>query len=308
MQTMENAAGGQVAPVHPARRPAPWPIEFYRSAVGKKWVMALTGIMLMGFVAYHMVGNLHLYEGAAEMNHYGEFLREIAVPILPRTVFLWIARIGLIVAFVLHIHSAYSLTRMNRRAQAGGYATGRDYIAASAASRSMRWTGVIILAYLAFHLADLTWGFVNPDFVRGDVYRNLQASLTNAPVAAIYVVANVALGIHLWHGAWSMFQSLGLNNPKYNDWRRNFAIGFAVLVTLGNLSFPLTIVSGVTDDEVCFEQGDRVVSCEEVFADAMRNGEFTVEEFDDLSESQRHKILEVYASDEARRELQEAGE
>ncbi len=309
MQTMENAAaGGQVAPVHPTWRPAPWPIEFYRSAVGKKWVMALTGIMLMGFVAYHMVGNLHLYEGATEMNHYGEFLREIAVPILPRTVFLWIARIGLIVAFVLHIHSAYSLTRMNRRAQAGGYETGRDYIAASAASRSMRWTGIIILAYLAFHLADLTWGFVNPDFVRGDVYRNMQASLTNAPVAAIYVVANVALGLHLWHGAWSMFQSLGLNNPKYNDWRRNFAMGFAVLVTLGNLSFPLTVVSGVAEDEVCFEQGDRVVTCEEVFADAMRNGEFTVDEFDDLSESQRHKILEVYASDEARRELQEAGE
>ena len=124
MQTMERpGSGGGVAPVHPARRPAPWPIEFYRSAVGKKWVMAITGIMLMGFVAYHMIGNLHIYEGAAEMNHYGEFLRELLVPILPRTVFLWIARLGLIAAFVLHIHAAYSLTRMNSRAQAGGYAT-----------------------------------------------------------------------------------------------------------------------------------------------------------------------------------------
>ncbi len=295
MQTMDNAAaGGQVAPVHPTRRPAPWPIEFYRSAVGKKWVMALTGIMLMGFVAYHMIGNLHLYEGAAEMNHYGEFLREIAVPILPRTVFLWIARIGLIVAFVLHIHSAYSLTRMNRRAQAGGYTTSRDYLAANAASRSMRWTGVIILLYLAFHLSDLTWGFVNPDFVRGDVYRNMQASLSNAPVAAIYIIANVALGIHLWHGAWSMFQSLGLNNPKYNDWRRNFAMGFAVLVTLGNLSFPLTVVSGVAEDDACFEQGDRVVTCEAVFADALRDGNLSVEEYDAMSDADKNEQRELY--------------
>ncbi len=310
MQTMENAtpgigSGHGVAPVHPTRRPAPWPIEFYRSAVGKTWVMALTGIMLMGFVAYHMIGNLHLYEGASHMNEYGEFLREIAVPILPRTVFLWIARLGLITAFGLHIHSAWSLTWMNKRAQAGGYATPRDYIAANTASRSMRWTGVIILLYLAFHLADLTWGFINPDFVRGDVYRNMQSSLGNVGPAGVYVVANIALGLHLWHGAWSMFQSLGLNNPKYNNWRRNFAMGFAVVVTLGNLSFPLAIVSGAVEDDVCFEQGDRVVTCEEVFADGIRNGDFTVDEFDELTDGERHKILEAYHAQEELRELQE---
>lgn len=309
MQTMDKAAsGGQVAPVHPSRKPAPWPIEFYRSAVGKKWIMAVTGIILMGFVFGHMIGNLKMYQGAHALNVYGEFLRELLYPLLPRTLTLWLIRCVLIAAFTLHIVSAASLTMMNRRAQAGGYNTSRDYQAANAASRSMRWTGVIILAYLFFHLADYTWGWVNPDFVRGDVYRNVQASLTNAPVAAIYIVANVALGIHLWHGAWSMFQSLGLNNPKYNSWRRNFAIGFAAIVTIGNLSFPLSVVSGLTEDEVCFEEGDRIVSCEEVFADALRNGEFTIEEFDDLSGTERHKILEVYAQDEARRELQEAGE
>ena len=310
MQTMENAAPGAddghgVAPVHPSRRPAPWPIEFYRSAVGKKWVMALTGIMLMGFVFGHMVGNLKMYQGAHSLNVYGEFLRELMYPLLPRTVFLWLIRGGLIAAFAFHIHSAYSLTRMNRRAQAGGYTTSRDYIAANAASRSMRWTGVIILLYLFFHLADFTWGWFNPDFVRGDVYRNVQASLTNVPVAAIYIVANIALGIHLWHGAWSMFQSLGLNNPKYNAWRRNFATGFALLVTVGNLSFPIAIVSGVTEDDVCFEEGDRVVTCEEVFADGIRNGDFTVEEFDELSGHERHKILEAYHAQEELRELQE---
>ncbi len=301
MQTMEKSGtGGGVAPVHPSRRPAPWPVEFYRSAVGKKWVMAITGIMLMGFVLGHMVGNLKMYQGAHALNVYGEFLRELLYPLLPRTLLLWIVRGGLIVAFAFHIHAAVSLTRMNRRAQAGGYATPRDYQAASIASRSMRWTGAIILLYLVFHLADLTWGLLDPDFVRGDVYRNVQSSLTNAVPAAIYIVANVALGIHLFHGSWSMFQSLGLNNPKYNAWRRNFAIGFAAIVTLGNLSFPLAVVSGAASDDVCFEQGDRIVTCEEVFAEALRSGALTVERFDEFSDGERLDFIEAY---EARKKL-----
>jgi succinate dehydrogenase / fumarate reductase cytochrome b subunit len=197
---------------------------------------------------------------------------------------------------------------MNRRARAAGYATSRDYQAANAASRSMRWTGVIILLYLVYHLADFTWGFLDPDFVRGDVYRNVQASLTGVIPAAIYVVANLALGLHLFHGSWSMFQSLGLNNPKYNSWRRNFAIGFATIVTIGNLSFPLAVVSGATSDDTCFEQGDRIVSCEEVFADALRNGDITVEQFDSLSGSERHELIEVYEAREKLELEQEAGE
>ncbi|MGK2928380.1 MAG: succinate dehydrogenase cytochrome b subunit [Acidimicrobiales bacterium] len=314
MQTMNKAGQdgeppGRVAPIHKARPPAPWPIAFYRSAVGKKWVMAITGIVLMGFVFGHMIGNLKIYQGAHALNVYGEFLRELLYPLLPRTLTLWIIRIGLIAAFVFHIHAAWGLSWMNRRARAGGYTSTRHYDAANFASRSMRWTGVIILLYLVYHLADFTWGWANPDFVRGDVYRNVQSSLTNAIPAAIYIVATLALGLHLFHGAWSMFQSLGLNNPKYNSWRRNFAIGFATLVTLGNLSFPLAVVSGAASDDVCFEDGDRIVTCEEVFADALRNGDLTVEEFDDLSGSQRHDIIETY---EAREELQlseqEAGE
>lgn len=292
---MENqAAGSGVAPVHPKRRPAPWPVEFYRSAVGKKWVMALTGIVLMGFVFGHMIGNLKIYQGAHAMNVYGEFLREVLYPLLPRTVPLWIVRIGLILAFAFHIHAAASLTLTNRRARAGGYATRRDFEAANIASRSMRWTGVIILLFLFFHLADFTWGWFNPDFVRGDVYRNVQASLTNAVPAGIYIVANVALGIHLFHGAWSMFQSLGLNNPKYNQWRRNFAFGFAAIIVVGNLSFPIAVVSGATEDDVCFEEGERIVTCEEVFADALRDGAITVQEFDRLSDSERHEIIGAY--------------
>jgi len=311
MQTMEQpaAAGGRgVQPVNPRRRPAPWPVAFYRSAVGKKWVMAITGIVLMGFIFGHMVGNLKMYQGAHALNVYGETLRELLYPLLPRTLFLWIVRIGLIAAFALHIHAAASLTIMNRRANAGGYEGKRDWQAANAASRSMRLTGVVILLFLFWHLADFTWGFVNPDFVRGDVYRNVQASLTNAVPAAIYVIANIALGIHLFHGSWSMFQSLGLNNPRYNSWRRGFALGFAALITAGNLSFPLTVLAGATSDDVCFEQGDRIVSCEAVFADALRDGRLTVEDYDRISESDRHEIIKAYEANEALEFPQEAGQ
>ncbi len=265
MQTMERQT---VAPVHrTSRRPAPWPVEFYRSAVGKKWVMALTGIILMGFVFFHMVGNLKVYMGADDYNHYGEFLRELLVPLLPRTVFLWLLRGGLIVAFALHIHSAWSLTRMNRQARAaGGYVSKRDYQAANAASRSMRLTGVVVALFLLWHLADLTWGTVNPDFVRGDVYRNLVASFERPAVSAVYIVANIALGLHLFHGAWSMFQSLGVNNPRWNSWRRGFAAGFAGLIVVGNLSFPIAVLTGVVsadDNPDCVVTDGTIETCEQ---------------------------------------------
>jgi succinate dehydrogenase / fumarate reductase, cytochrome b subunit len=264
MQTMERRP---VAPVNRRpRRPAPWPVEFYRSAVGKKWVMALTGIALMAYVFAHMFGNFKLYFGAEDFNHYSEFLRELLVPLLPRTWLLWLLRIGLTAAFVFHIHAAASLTLMNRRAHAEGrYVSPRDWQAANAASRSMRLTGVVILLFLIWHLADLTWGPVNPDFVRGDVYRNLVASFERPWSSAIYIVANIALGIHLFHGAWSMFQSLGLNNPKWNSWRRGFAVTFAGVVMLGNLSFPIAVLTGAVDADDnpdCRVAGDTIETCE----------------------------------------------
>lgn len=264
MQTMERRT---VAPVHPrSRRPAPWPVELWRSAVGKKWVMALTGIGLMGFVFFHMIGNLKVYLGAEDMNHYGEFLRELLVPLLPRTVFLWLLRIGLIVAFGLHIWAAASLTAMNRRAHAaGGYISRRDWQAANAASRSMRLTGVVIALFLLFHLADLTWGWANPGFERGDVYRNFVATFERPAVSLIYIVANVALGIHLFHGAWAMFQSLGVNNPRYNSWRRKFSAAFAAIIVVGNVSFPIAVLTGVVsadDNPDCRVAGDDIETCE----------------------------------------------
>jgi len=255
------------APIHPRpSRSAPWPVHFYRSAVGKKWVMAISGLLLIGFVFFHAFGNLKVYMGAEDFNHYGEFLRELLVPLLPRTWLLWILRIGLVLAFGFHIHSAYSLTRMNGRARGAGYVQERDWQAADFASRTMRWTGVIVGLFVLFHLADLTWGTANPDFVRGDVYRNFVATFSRPPVAIIYLIGNVALGIHLFHGTWSLFQSLGLNNPKWNAWRRTFAIGLAALITGVNVMFPISVLTGIVDADDnpdCSTRGDVIVSCAE---------------------------------------------
>lgn len=237
-----------------------WPLELYRSAVGKKWVMALTGVMLLGFVFFHMFGNLKVYLGAEGLNHYGEFLRELLVPLVPRSFALWaFLRVGLIAAFLLHIHAAWSLTVLNHRARPDKYAGGRDYVAANFASRTMRYSGVIVGFYIVFHLADLTWGNANSDFVRGDAYGNLVNSFQRPVVAALYVIANVLLGVHIFHGAWSLFQSLGLNNPRFNRWRLLFAKGFATIIVVGNVSFPLAVTFGVLDDE----PAERVRVCEE---------------------------------------------
>ena len=170
------------------------------------------------------------------------------MPILPRTVTLWLIRIGLILAFVFHIHSAYGLTRMNQKANVR-YESRRDYLAANFASRTMRWTGPIILLFLIWHLADLTWGLhpvAVPAWHRGAAYQNVTESLKRPGVAALYIVANIALGIHLFHGAWSMFQSLGWNNPRFNKARRAFAAGFAILIAGINISFPIMALAGVT--------------------------------------------------------------
>jgi succinate dehydrogenase / fumarate reductase cytochrome b subunit len=228
-------------------RPAPFLLRFWRSSIGKKWVMAVSGIVLLGYVLAHMVGNLKTYLGADDLNHYAEWLRDLGEPAFPRTVLLWSMRTVLISAFFLHIIAAYQLTRMNMKARPVRYQSPRDYAAANFASRTMRWTGVIIALFVIFHLMDLTWGTTNPDFHRGHVYENLVASFQRVPVAIVYVIANIALGIHIFHGAWSMFQSLGLTNPKFNHLRRWFATGFAALITVGNISFPILIVTRVVE-------------------------------------------------------------
>jgi succinate dehydrogenase / fumarate reductase, cytochrome b subunit len=229
----------------PARR-LPWFLEIYRTGVGKKYAMAITGVIGMLFVLGHMVGNLKLFLQKGALDHYAEWLRYIGYPALPHTVFLWLLRIVLIGALAIHLHAAWSLTQMNKRSNAP-YATQRDYIAADFASRTMRWTGIIVLAFLVFHLLDLTWGPLNPDFVRGAVRHNLIESFQRWPVAITYVVANLALGFHLWHGAWSLFQSLGVNNPRFKRWRVWFAWVFTGVIVLGNISIPLAVATGLVD-------------------------------------------------------------
>jgi succinate dehydrogenase / fumarate reductase cytochrome b subunit len=163
---------------------------------------------------------------------------------------LWLFRFGLITMLALHLHAAYSLTVMNRRARPVKYQSARDYQIASFASRSMRYTGVIVLLFVVWHLLDLTFGTVNTigaegEFVRANVYENVVRSFERVPVSVFYIVANIALGIHLFHGAWSLFQSMGWNNPRFNKWRRAFATGFATVVVVGNVSFPVAVLAGI---------------------------------------------------------------
>jgi succinate dehydrogenase / fumarate reductase cytochrome b subunit len=270
-----TSARGLVRPItKPPGKRLPFPLGLYQTAVGKKWVMGVTGIMLLGYVLAHMVGNLHLYEGPRQINEYAEQLRTLGGHLAPRTFVLWLLRLGLIAAFVLHIHAAATLTIINRKARPTKYEGGRNYGAANFASRSMRWTGVIILLFVLFHLADLTWGWwLGDDYIRGDAYNNVVRSLSSLPVAIIYVVANIALAIHIFHGAWSMFQTLGWNNPRFNAARRWFATGFAGIVLIGNLSFPIMVQANL------ISQDDRTTEC------AVHNGVETTKCLPDGSES-----------------------
>jgi succinate dehydrogenase / fumarate reductase, cytochrome b subunit len=217
--------------------------SLYSTAVGKKYAMAISGFVLMVFVLLHMVGNLKFYLGTSSLDIYSEWLREIGEPALPRSTMLWAARVVLLLAVGVHIHAAYALTRINRRARPETYRSKRDFVAADFASRTMRWTGIIVGLFIIFHLLDLTFGTANPDFISGDPHHNLVASFERWPVAIAYIVANLALGLHLYHGAWSMFQSIGWVIPK----RREFAIAFAAIIVIGNVSFPLSVMLGLVD-------------------------------------------------------------
>lgn len=221
-----------------------WLIDFYRSPLAKKVVMAVSGLALFGFVVGHFLGNLKLYMGPEELNHYAEALRTLGEPLFPETALLWIARIGLLVAVGLHIWSAWELTLLNRRARPEGYAK-KGVVQATYASRTMRWGGVIILLFIIYHLLHFTFGSVHPDFIPGDVYHNVVTGFQVPWVAGFYILANLALGFHLYHGLWSMFQTLGWNHSAYKKVRRPFAVAFALLITLGNISFPLAVLTKI---------------------------------------------------------------
>ena len=251
-QTLLRQARGPVTgTAKTVRKRKPFLLDLYATAVGKKYTMAITGIGLIGFVVFHMIGNLKMYFGPSDLNEYAHFLEKLLYPILPKTVMLWILRAGLIAMAVLHVHAAYSLTVLNRKARSVKYQSARDYEVASFASRSMRITGVVVLLFIVWHLLDLTFGAVNSytgtKDAEGlkDVYGAVVYSFDRIPVALFYVLANIALGVHLFHGVWSLFQSMGWNNPRFNKWRRQIAAGVATIVVVGNVSFPVAAMAGI---------------------------------------------------------------
>ena len=221
-----------------------WLANLYRSAVGKKAVMAVTGVILFGFVLIHMLGNLKVYLGPEHFNEYAEALRTMFTPIVPRGGALWIARLVLLLAVVFHIHSAYAVTMMSRAARPIAYRD-RDFVKASYASRTMRWGGVIILIFVIYHLLHFTTGQAHPNFVPGDPYHNFVSGFRVWWVSAFYILANLALGLHLYHGVWALFSSLGVTHKRFENLRRGLATAFAVIVTLGNISFPLSVLLGI---------------------------------------------------------------
>jgi succinate dehydrogenase / fumarate reductase, cytochrome b subunit len=221
-----------------------WFPDLYRSAVGKKAVMAATGIVLFAFVLGHLLGNLKLYLGPLAYNDYARFLRTVGEPVVPAGVLLWTVRVVLLACVLLHIEAAWRLTLLSREARPMAYVAGTR-IHTTYASRTMRWGGVIILLFVVYHLLHFTWGTVHPSFVPGDVYHNVVTGFQVWWVAIFYIVAQIALGLHLYHGLWSMFQSLGWNHPRFNLWRNGFAHAFAWIVTAGNVSFPVAVLSGL---------------------------------------------------------------
>jgi succinate dehydrogenase / fumarate reductase cytochrome b subunit len=212
-----------------------------RTSVGKKVAVAVTGIIGIGFVFAHMVGNLKIFLGPHAVNKYGEFLRDMGEPIFPRSVLLWLLRLVLIAAVVIHVSLTYQLARQSRAARPVRYQQKIKNVQASYASRTMRWGGVAILLFIVFHLADLSWG-AHPDFVRGDVYHNAVIGFRRLWVTAIYLVAMLALGMHLYHGTWSVTQTLGINQTRWNRTIHRLATTLAVVIAGGYSVVPLAVV------------------------------------------------------------------
>jgi succinate dehydrogenase cytochrome b subunit len=212
--------------------------------IGKKIVMAVSGVVLVGFVLGHMVGNLKVFQGPEHFNAYADGLRTFGAPFFGRGQLLWIVRLVLIAAVVLHIGAAWLVTRASWAARPTGYHA-LKLIETSYAARTMRWGGVIILLFVIFHLLDLTFGPANPSFVPGDPYHNVLATFGRIPVALAYVVAMGTLCLHLYHGIESGCQTLGLNHPRYNAWRRRIALGFSVIVAAGFAVVPVAVLAGV---------------------------------------------------------------
>lgn len=224
-------------------------VSLYRTTVGKKVLMALSGLVLSGFVFAHMLGNLKMLaprttDGEYAMDVYAEFLRDVGYPLVPHGGILWLTRIVLLGAVAVHVVAAVQLWRLSRSARSAPYARERS-LALSYASRTMRWGGVIVLLFVAYHILHFTTGDLHRSFEPGAVHANYVAAFRSPLVYGVYFVAQVALGLHLYHGVWSFFQTLGLSHPRYDRRRRPFAAAFAVVVFIGFLTPATLVLTGV---------------------------------------------------------------
>jgi succinate dehydrogenase / fumarate reductase cytochrome b subunit len=222
-------------------------LNLYRTSIGKKVIMAVTGLIGIGFVLVHMYGNLKAFIGPEYFNHYSEGLREIGAPIFGHTHLLWIARLVLLGAVALHVWAAWSLYQESERARATKYAK-HVKLQANPAALYIRAGGVVIFIFILLHLMHFTWGTpgIHPEFSQTDVYQNLVKGFQSYGYlpAIFYLVAMAALGSHLYHGTWSLFQTLGLNNQTYTKPLRAISLVLAIVIAVGFAVVPLAVIFG----------------------------------------------------------------
>jgi succinate dehydrogenase / fumarate reductase cytochrome b subunit len=214
-----------------------WIWRFYRSTIGRKVVMAASGIVLVVYLLAHTAGNLLVFRGPQAINDYAHFLQSSAA-------LLWTVRIILLLSLGFHVHSAWTLSRDARAARPTEYRRLEKQTSGWPA-RSMGWGGALLLLFVIYHILHFTTGTVHPRFVPGEVYDNLITGFRVPAVAGFYLLAMVALGLHLRHGAWSVFQTLGVSHPHLSPLRRRLAVLLAFLVPVGLAVIPLAIVLGL---------------------------------------------------------------
>lgn len=210
---------------------------FYREYIGKKIAMALSGVVLFGYVVIHMAGNLQIFAGREQINNYAAQLHSSA-PVL------WGARVVLLAAVVIHAYTAIWLARQARAARPDAYRR-KGERHPNLPARTMLLSGVVLAAFIVFHLLHLTVGVIDPNFKELKPYDNMISGFQQPVVALFYVVSVVLLGSHLFHGAWSMFQSLGISHPRYTPKLKAFAAFFAFVLTVGFSAVPLAVLFGL---------------------------------------------------------------
>ncbi|MFC4884137.1 succinate dehydrogenase [Streptomyces beijiangensis] len=215
-----------------------------KSTVGKKTIMAVSGLIMLMYLVVHMLGNLKIFFGAGEFNHYAHWLRTLGEPFLHYEWALWLIRVVLVAAVVAHAVSAYQLSRLDRRARPVAYAHKRRR--ASYATRTMRWGGIILALFIVWHLLDLTTGTVHPGgFQEGHPYQNVVDTFSTWYSGVIYIVAMLALGLHIRHGFWSAAQTLGAGNATRDRVLKATANALALVLTVGFIAVPVAVMTGV---------------------------------------------------------------